>query len=285
MNEYLGRRDDLRNRIRNSIGNSLEEKEDEMDYYFPSEIDYKKAIKKRQDSLSDCLSTALSAEYHTQDFTELKKEADEAFDQYMLVKLKETKTIIGDIAMMLLAVIAMVVPFAVLQPDVLPLKSFAALPYVIAGGIFALIFGILAIARIFIANRRISMARSQLNYVFEQCCEKKNEATNALVKKFDIDLIKVEQIRHNISLIKLRNKLNKEKNKHVEAHREKLEEVENTLSGMLNSFGEKPDLSGYDDVHGEFTVEKPIISSENKVYKIFSIEAIEAMFNERGGNR
>jgi hypothetical protein len=52
---------------------------------------------------------------------------------------------------------------------------------------------------------------------------------------------------------------------------------------MLNSFGERVDLSQLEDVRDVFKIDKPITAAENKIYKIFSMDAIDRLFKQKGG--
>ena len=73
------------------------------------------------------------------------------------------------------------------------------------------------------------------------------------------------------------------KNKNIEAHRQMLEVVENQLSAMLNNLGVEPVIVKYRDLDSEFNVNKSYMSTENRIYKIFSIETIEGLFNGKEG--
>ena len=61
-----------------------------------------------------------------------------------------------------------------------------------------------------------------------------------------------------------------------------LEIVENKLSAMLNNLGVEPVVVRYKNLEDEFDVSKSYMSNDNKIYKIFSIDAIEGLF---GGKR
>ena len=87
-------------------------------------------------------------------------------------------------------------------------------------------------------------------------------------------------MRYEIGRITYLNELNAAKNEHMEMHRKKLEEIEDKLSGMLNNLGVEPIVTDYDDLGDEFDVTKPFLAPENRVYKVFSIEVIESLFNK-----
>lgn len=59
-----------------------------------------------------------------------------------------------------------------------------------------------------------------------------------------------------------------------------LEIVENKLSAMLNNLGVEPIIVKYNDLSDEFDVNKSYMSNDNKIYKIFSIETIENLFDD-----
>jgi hypothetical protein len=59
-----------------------------------------------------------------------------------------------------------------------------------------------------------------------------------------------------------------------------LEEVQDKLSSMLNNLNIEPIYNPEETVEGEFDLSKSFIAKENRVYQVFSIEAIEKMFEK-----
>jgi hypothetical protein len=53
---------------------------------------------------------------------------------------------------------------------------------------------------------------------------------------------------------------------------------------MLNNLDVEPVLDADESISGEFDINKPIRSRENRIYKIFSIETIEKLFKRKGRN-
>ena len=74
-----------------------------------------------------------------------------------------------------------------------------------------------------------------------------------------------------------------DKIRNVRRHRQTLESVENRLSAMLNNLGVEPVPDKNENITCEFDIQKPIRSADNKVYRVFSVETIEAMFDKKGG--
>ena len=52
---------------------------------------------------------------------------------------------------------------------------------------------------------------------------------------------------------------------------------------MLNKLGVEPVPDKNENITCEFDIQKPIRSADNKVYRVFSVETIEAMFDKKGG--
>ena len=75
---------------------------------------------------------------------------------------------------------------------------------------------------------------------------------------------------------------NLEKEKNVLLHRKMLDNMADCLSSMLNNLDVEPVFDANETVDGEFDLRKSPYSRDNKVYQIFSIEAIEKIFSKKG---
>ena len=101
--------------------------------------------------------------------------------------------------------------------------------------------------------------------------------------RYKEELIEIEHLRYEIRNITRLYNYNLAKNKNIEQHRQMLEIVENKLSAMLNNLGVEPVVVRYRDLSEEFNVNKSYMSNENRVYKIFSIDTIENLFDRKEG--
>lgn len=289
MKQYLARRDEVRARIQDIYEKDrMEIDESAADSphtvkQCPSDIDRKRKIKEKEAEISQLLGSALEADFRMQDYSAEKEKAVVIYKKLKQAKACQTKNIFGDILMLLMVIVSMGVPYLLLQLTSLASKPAAAILLGISSGIFGGLFVFLFLTRLAASVSEIRRYRLQLSLLYNQCMKKKNAAMDALHKRYDHDLLHIELLRQNIREIERRDRLNREKNRHVEIHREKLEEVENLLSSMLNSFGERVDLTQLEDVRDEFRIDKPITAAENKIYKIFSMDAIDRLFKQKGG--
>ena len=114
------------------------------------------------------------------------------------------------------------------------------------------------------------------------CKAKERYSFSSLRKRYEQDLIRIEQARYELRQLKHLHEANRAKDNNVRIHREMLEEVEDRLSSMLNNLDVIPVFDPNETVEGEFDLSKSLRSRENKVYQIFSIETIEKMFPKKG---
>jgi molecular chaperone GrpE (heat shock protein) len=87
-------------------------------------------------------------------------------------------------------------------------------------------------------------------------------------------------VRYSLRVLDRLDRANKLKNVHVEAHQKMLENVEETLVGMHNSFGITVLPTGdplSDDSGCAINVEMPYHHPDNKIYQILSIDSIAKM--------
>ena len=102
--------------------------------------------------------------------------------------------------------------------------------------------------------------------------------------KYTEDLLFIERTRYELRQLKCLYEANIAKDVTVKLHRELLEELEGKLGSMLNNLDVEPVLDADESISGEFDINKPIRSRENRIYKIFSIETIEKLFKRKGRN-
>lgn len=251
---------------------------------FPSKFDFETVVDKKQDEISALLKKSVNAEYlgdNAEAYKEEKRKADKAYEKYNTAKQSIERNVIGDIVFWLFVLIAVILPFALIQRK--PYGIFSAgslLLYAITGGIVTGLFIVAFLLHRAIIKNRMKKARKQIRECFINCQAIKKYAFANLKQCYEQDLTRIEELRYEIGRIKYLNDLNAAKNEHMELHRKKLEEIEDKLSGMLNNLGVEPTIIEYDDLDGEFDVTKPLLSPENRVYKIFSVETIESLFDK-----
>ena len=120
-------------------------------------------------------------------------------------------------------------------------------------------------------------AKRKMLECYKDCLAKRKVALKKLKRRYEVELINIEEFRYEIRQLTLLYEANLQKDKNVNKHRVVLEEVENCLSGILNNLGIRPIVDETESVEGEFNLLKPIRANENKVYKIFSLDAIESV--------
>ncbi len=240
----------------------------------PSKQEFEQAINEKHDEISACLGQSLKDEYSVVSFDEEKKKADQAYKDYILAKNVLSKNFTFDIIFLIVTLVAMIVPFILIKVyshyNVATVISFIYSALVFAG-IFLISSLLMRLPSIYKLNK----AKRSIADCYRTCLAKKKIAFNKLKKRYDVDLVKVEEYRHEIRIITLLHNANMQKERNVNNHRMVLEMVENCLSGILNNLGIYPAVDESMNIEGEFNVLAPINSSENKIYKIFSLEAIE----------
>ncbi len=168
----------------------------------------------------------------------------------------------------------MIVPFILIKVyshfNVATVMSFINCSVIFAG-IFILSMLIMLLPII----SKLKKAKSGMFDCYRTCLAKKKVYITKLKKRYDTDLVRIEEFRHEIKLITLLHNANLQKEKNINNHRIVLESLENCLSGILNNLGIYPAIDESMNVEGEFDISLPISSHSNTIYKILSLEAIE----------
>ncbi len=281
MKSYLDQRDFARSKEKEEQKDELDESKAEL-LQCPSDIDYKKATERKRKKIAELLEKSLQNDGTMQTFEKEKEDATAIYGAYKKAKACQARNIIGDVVMLIIMLAAMIIPYGMLQFSGKPFSGISMIMYVIAVAMFGGLYLALFLWHLVRSASEIRRQSSKLNLLYRQCMEKRNKSFDFLRTRYLYDLVEIEELRKDLWEIEKRYETNREKNRHVEMHREMLEMVENQLSGMLNNFGEKPDISIMEDVRDEFKIEKPITAAENRIYKIFSMDAIDAMFKQKG---
>lgn len=254
----------------------------------PNENDFRNVIRAHKGNLQKYLKSALAAEYVSTEYDEELKEAQRAFDKYKTAEACMTKNVVGDIIFLLLTLAVMIVPFYVLQNSELLL---AKVSLVIAGVLAAAVFGGLFVLSLLLHvlpyMKRMSAAKAKMAEIYDKCLKKQAKSFAKLRRRYSKELLAIEDIRYNMRVIAFLHATNHEQSRHANAHRQMLERVKDALLGMMNSLSivadSKPKTSSMMRLSEIFNIKEPINSKSNSVYKIFSVEAIDKMFDKRGG--
>lgn len=276
MQNYLAKRDDT--------------KESAAEYEFravrenckttpqcPSRNDYENVIAKKKADISELLTETISVEYINKDYTEYKEKADKAYNDYKTAKDCMGRSLVVDIGICLLSLIVMLVPFMITRVMAFGSMSVVVLTGLILTGLFILAY----IIRILPLILKMKRAKRTLKTCYFDCRVKQDMAMYEYKRRYERDLIKIENLRYELRNITCLYKYNLAKNKNIEQHRQLLEIVENKLSAMLNNLGVEPVVVRYKNLEEEFDVNKSFMAKDNKIYKIFSIDAIEGLFGTK----
>ncbi len=286
MTAYLDKRDDTREtdyvvETENFVNNNVQ-----LTDRCPSEAEFEHVLHTRRENLSKLFEKTLKAEYIQVDFTDEKERADAAYNDYCKAKSCMSRNIIGDVVFLILVLLTMFVPYQVLQLKGSNLAFYQSLPLIgtlcaVFGGLFVLAF----ILQMLPLARKLERAKGRLRECYLDCCAKKNYSFSALKQRYEVDLVSIEEERYELRQIKKLYEANKLKEKHVILHRDMLEDVQDRLSSMLNNLDVEPIYNPNESVKDELDISKSFLSSENKIYHVFSIETIEKMFADSRGNK
>lgn len=252
----------------------------EMTSACPSNVEYEHAVRCQQNKVSKLLDKAIKAERVQVDYSKEKERADSSFIKYVEAKSLLSKNTLVDLLVCIFTIIIALVPYFCVQ---LSHNANATPSSIVIAILSALCFGGLYLLTVFFKSAPIvAKLNKSKNDIFDTLaiCKAKQELSNAsLIKRYNSDLIELEETKFTIRKLAKFHERNLAVNSQVKQHREMLEAVENSLSGMLNNLGVEPEADRYESVEGEFYLDKSFKSSANKVYHIFSIEAIENMFS------
>jgi hypothetical protein len=247
----------------------------------PSRDEYESLVENKQKQISELFEHVLKAERIDVNFDSERERADKAKERYNKAKACLTKNVIVDIVFMVLTGLAVLVPYIIFQ--LVDANIFGAMVFGLE--MVAFTFGFMLLA-FFIQSIKYKIIMSRAKEVLRQCyydCNAKQRySMSAIRRRYEVDLIKIEQARYELRQLKQLYEANNLKNKNVAKHRDMLDEVSGRLSSMLNNLDVEPVVNPDESVEGEFTLSKSIKARENKVYRIFSIETIERMFPRKG---
>lgn len=283
IKQYLMQRDELReDTVQGEFAQLCAGGKAKEQAQCPSKLDHDMAVEKRHNKISEIFQHTLKAEYLATDYEEVYTRASKAYSQYQALDHRRSRCIIADVIMLLLTMVAMMTPYICLQrinADIFGTVLRAALIGAPLAGLFFLIF----LCTVMIISSRIKRVQEELRECLRECLIKREYTLSALKQRYEQDLPQIEQLRYEVRGIGYLYEKNAEKLQNVRAHRQTLENVENRLSAILNNLVVEPVPDQRESLTGEFDIQKPIRSAANKVYRVFSVEAIEAMFQNKGG--
>lgn len=277
MTEYLMKRDSTTEEADENEFNVVKEDCD-MIPQCPSYNDYEQAIATKKERIAQVLQSAISVDYQEKDYEEAKKKADEAYKEYAFAKKSVGKAYFADIGLWLLSMVIIMVPFLAIKNFNFTIGVIFLLTAIMLTGIYVISF----IIRFLPLAKKMRKEKARLKNAYIDCKIKQSEALFNYKHRYSEELVQIEHLRYDLRNLTKLYHYNIAKNRNVEQHRNMLEVVENQLSGMLNNLGVEPTVVRYKDLAQEFNVNKSYMSNENRIYKIFSIEAIENLFANRG---
>lgn len=243
----------------------------------PSRSDYENVIAKKNAAIAEVLKSTMNVEYKNKDFSEQKETADKAYGEYSLSKRSLGSSLFIDIAVWVLAMVVMLVPFMAMNSFNFTSVTLLIIMGVVLSGIFLSAF----LMRTLPLSAKLKSSKKKLRDCFVACKQQQEAALNNYEYRYKTELVTIEHFRYEIRNITRLYEYNLAKNRNIELHRQMLEVVENKLSAMLNNLGVEPVVVRYNDLSEEFDVNKSYMSNDNRIYKIFSIEAIENLFDIR----
>ena len=286
MNDYLVHRDEVKEfDVKKEFEESKRDGSLQTTTRFPSEEEYLHTVKEKQQEISTRFENVLAANYVQVDFSDEMEMAEEAYTKYNNAKACLRKNIIFDAVFLVLTVLSAVVPYIMLQLSSHTVKTITS---VFLGahttGLFACVFVIAFIIQMLTLSIRFSRAKEALRCAYQDAYRKEFDSMVQLRMKYTEDLLFIERTRYELRQLKCLYEANIAKDVTVKLHRELLEELEGKLGSMLNNLDVEPVLDADESISGEFDINKPIRSRENRIYKIFSIETIEKLFKRKGRN-
>lgn len=250
----------------------------------PPKIIYEKLILEKEHEISEIFKSTLSSEYINVDYTEEKEKSELLLAKYKKVKEYAKGKTLPTIIFNVIIVLMLIIPYALIQRRFDGIfNGQSILLY-----LFHILFfgGALFLAHLchsLYVKIRIALIKRKLRFCLLSCQRKNREAMSLFIKRYEHELLLVEEYRYLIRVIKKIKDLNDQKEMHVKLHRAELENLENLLSSILNNLGIEAVVNDNINISSEFNIDEPIKSPSNKVYKIFSIEAIEDLFAMKGG--
>ena len=242
----------------------------------PTESDRALAKEQKNRDIQALFTQVLQADYESADYSEEKKQAGKVYDRYKTLQAKLSHHLGWDIFFAVFTLLCMIVPYAFLQRTGMLFTIPSFVLYGIAAGQFAGILFLCWFGFSLPLKRQLRRAQGDMAAVYRACKQKQEDSLRLLRERYGRQLLLIERRRYEIREIDRIYRENVRKNENIQKHRDMLEEVGDQLSGILNNLGEMGAISSSVELEpDEFDLEKPFDAPENKVYRVFSAEAIE----------
>lgn len=299
----LGMSDDNLNELNKIVSNYLEKRdlnrEIEINNEFDSEINgdtfktskcpskvvYEKLAKEKEVEISNIFKKTLKSEYISVNYDEEGKEADLIMMKYNKLKEYKKGKPIATIIFSIYAALIIIIPYMLLQRRFEGIFSISSI--VLYGIHFGVVVGSLFLSFMIFDlfyKFRIERLRKKMLKCLKLCDEKNELSMSKFRERYKSHLLTIEKLRYIVREINRIQQLNNQIETHVKIHRIELEVLENHLSSILNNLGIEPIVDNNINIQNEFSIELPVKSPQNKVYKIFSLEVIEELFEDNGGD-
>ena len=276
MADYLIKRDKTTEEADESEFNLLKE-ECKMISQCPSYNDYEQAIAFKKEKIAQILESTINIDIKEKNFGDCKERADKAFKEYTFAKKSIGKSYFADLSLWILSMLVIMVPF-------LAIKNFnftIGVLFLLTAVLLTVIYLFSFVIRVLPLVKRMRKEKARLKNCYIDCKKKQREILFNYKHRYNTELEQIEHLRYDLRNITKLYHYNIAKNRNIEQHRNMLEIVENHLSAMLNNLGVEPTVVRYKDLAQEFNLNKSYMSNENRIYKIFSIDAIENLFVDK----
>ncbi len=251
----------------------------------PSKVTYEKLISTYENEISSIFKNALKAEYVSVDYSKEDMEADKAYKAYNKHKKLRVNGGTSQFIFSVLIIIMMILPYMFIQRRSLGMFSLESI-ILYAAHIGALVFVLVTVFSSYkiVYNQKITNDERKLRNCLNKCIDKNSKAIESFKERYDTQLLSIERYRYIIREIKRIQKINEQIEKRIKEHRLELEKLENNLSSILNNLAVVPVSDKSVNINNEFNIESPIDDEQNSIYKVFSLEVIEELFEGDGGN-
>lgn len=284
LSKYLEKRNDLTEKeIDEDFSDRIKSDTLEKTNQCPPQQELDFVVGQKEDEISSLMAKVLEAEYSVQKFEEEKKSAKKYYEKYLEAMKVLKRGTIGDIVFFILTLATIIVPYIVAK-SITGFNVGAVLTIIVCSATFFALFLLSFLIAVLPSIKKMNKMKRLMLECYKDCLTKKKIALAELRRRYEIDLIAIEELRYEIrQIINLYN-YNLKKDKNIDKHRKTLDDLENCLGTILNNLGVHPVVDENVIVEKEFNMLKPIISYENKIYKVFSLEAIEELLikDERG---
>ncbi len=246
------------------------------------ELDF--VISQKEDEISVLMEKVLKAEYSVQKFEEEQKHAKKYYEKYLEAKKVLQRGTIGDVIFLILTLATVIVPYVVAK-SIIGFNVGTIITLLLCSGTFLGLFILSFIVAVLPSIKKMKKMKRLMFECYKDCLAKKKKALFDLRRRYEIDLISIEELRYEIRQVLYLYEFNLKKDKNIDKHRKALDDVENCLGTILNNLGVHPVIDNNVIVEREFNMLKPILAHDNKIYKVFSLDAIESLLvkDDKGG--